>query len=152
MLFRSKLGDVQSSLLRVKRELLKAEEKRQKTKADFTRIARLTEERDVLQTRKNNLTASIPARQQPQPTSIVQLPPPFYNPALLGREVPLVNEVAVTRHVQPFPMDSNVKLESHTVKMEVQDFPDGFPGDKGFGGAAGVPFRAFAGPVGKADE
>ena len=86
---RSQLTDIQSTIFRLTNELRKAQDKRKKTKADLTRIARLAREISELNASKARLNATIPtnitkpAPSMPQPVasgSNVQLPPAFQNP------------------------------------------------------------------------
>lgn len=142
---REKLAEVQSSLLHVKRDLLKAEGKRHKTKSDFTRITRLTNQRDELQTRKDTLNASLPAMYNAPSMPSTHIPPPFYNPAFLSQPVYSAPQVVVTQRVQALPSGSNVTLGAHT-------HPVGASDDEHFNRLDVYGRNIVAGTVGKADE
>lgn len=142
---REQLGDIQRSLFRVERGLSKAEEKKHKVKADYTRIAKLTREQDELQLKKTALNSSLPFMHKPKPVASVQLPPPFHNPGTLPQRIPAV----VVQEQQPEASGSIVKAESYAVKMEFDDDPqDNLPFDVNTAGF----YRGYVGPVGKADE
>lgn len=103
---RTKLSEVQSQIGSVEAKLYKAEDKYNKTKADFTRINRLRRELADLKAIKDKYNAALPSakplsragsgpsglhgspvKSEPRATSsnvLLPVPPPFYNPAYNG--------------------------------------------------------------------
>ncbi|KAF7800359.1 hypothetical protein EIP86_011609 [Pleurotus ostreatoroseus] len=159
---RERLGEVQSLIMSVESKLYKAEGKVAKSKADHTRITKLREELEQLQTLKEIYNASLPSMKPISRTgsgearfslspakpstfakNSVPLPPPFQNPAYTSGVMvshPAINNANANNlpphYVHPgrVASGSNIKLEAAPAD------PHFYAEDPAYGQlAAGVP-------------